>query len=373
MIHLVVGAKGIEEERELSFDQNIVKIGRLKENDLPLPAANVSRVHCIITFENGEYYISDSSSNGTLLNGEIVGRNRRLPLRHGDRIEIGDFLIRFVIQDAHEEFEKTTDFLQAKFAELLVQPKAETRIPYLLIVGGPTNGTRVELLDETGETLMGRTPDCPVQIPSPTVSKHHARIIRRGAIIEVEDLGSSNGTCVNGQPVQGIQPIQDRDEIILGQQGIADPIKIVLSIPVPLTEQEPGIPPAAPPVAPPKAETGAEAPSTVMDPKMAAPAAAPPSPETAKSDAPAAAPPTAPEPPPVPPPAPEPPPPAPPPPTVKGAGPEPKAAAESKSSAPKAPPPEEVKTGMGALEWIIIGVGVLAVIAVVAVLVIYLV
>ncbi len=242
MIHLVVGAKGIEEEREVSFDQNIVKIGRLKENDLPLPAANVSRVHCVITFEEGEYYISDSSSNGTVLNGEIVGRNRRLPLRHGDRIEIGDFLVRFVIKDVHDEFEKTTDFLQAKFAELLVQPKAETRIPYLLIVGGPTNGTRVELLDEMGEILMGRTPDCPVQIPSPTVSKHHARIIRRGVIIEIEDLGSSNGTSVNDQPVKGVQPIQDRDEIILGQQGVADPVKIVLSIPVPLTEKMPDAP-----------------------------------------------------------------------------------------------------------------------------------
>jgi pSer/pThr/pTyr-binding forkhead associated (FHA) protein len=364
MIHLVVGAKGIEEEREVSFDQNIVKIGRLKENDLPLPAANVSRVHCIVTFEGGEYYLSDSSSNGTVLNGELVGRNRKLPLRHGDKIEIGDFVVRLVIKDIHEEFEKTTDFLQAKFAELLAQPKAEPSIPYLLIVGGPTNGTRVELMDEMGEILMGRTPDCPVQIPSPTVSKHHARIIRRGAIIEVEDLGSANGTLVDGQPVKGVQPLKDRDEIILGQQGIADPVKVVLSVPAASIAPGPtDAPPPAAPGLPPKAQQKEEAPPTVMDPKMAPPAAPPPPQQPAASEGPAGPPAAAPAPPP--------PPAAPPPPTLKAAPPGEAKPAEP-AKAPAAPPPEEVKTGLGALEWIIIGVGALAVIAVVVVLVIYL-
>jgi len=79
MIELIVSARGVPEEKAFTFEQNIIKIGRVKENDISLPGANISRLHCLITFENGEFYISDQSSNGTLLNGETIGKNRKCP------------------------------------------------------------------------------------------------------------------------------------------------------------------------------------------------------------------------------------------------------------------------------------------------------
>jgi pSer/pThr/pTyr-binding forkhead associated (FHA) protein len=382
MIELIVSARGVPEEKAFAFEQNIIKIGRVKENDISLPGANISRLHCLITFENGEFYISDQSSNGTLLNGEVIGKNRKMPMRHGDQIQAGDFILQFKVKTPEEELEKTTDYLQMKFAQLLSEPKSEASHSSLLVMGGPTNGTRLELVNEMEEILLGRTPDCPLQIPSPTVSKHHARIVRRGTVIEIEDLKSANGTLLNGQPLAGVATLRDRDEIILGQKGVEDPIRVVISIPKAVVAMPAmdSVPPTGPPEAalspkPPRME---EAPPTVRAPSPE-PAAGP----TVKGPADEALPakePASPAPPPPPaepssppmeaaePAPPGPPlqePPAPPPPaTVKQATPS--------AGAPQILPPPEIKTGLGATEYIIIGVAVLAVVAVAVVLFFYL-
>jgi pSer/pThr/pTyr-binding forkhead associated (FHA) protein len=376
MIELIVSARGVPEEKAFSFDQNIIKIGRVKENDISLPGANISRLHCLITFESGEYYINDQSSNGTLLNGETIGKNRKLPLRHGDRIQAGDFTVQFKVKNPEEELEKTTDYLQVKFAQLLSEPKPEASHPSLLVLGGPTNGTRLELVNEMEEILLGRTPDCPLQIPSPTVSKHHARIIRRGAVIEIEDLKSANGTLLNGQPLGGVAVLRDRDELILGQKGMDDPIRVVISIPkraaVAMSPSETSSPAAIPKVAEsPDAPKTEEAPPTLRATSPESPAPTPgepeaePVPTVKEPKVPSAASPPEPEPaaPPEVEPAPPPPAPAAPPPPSK----EPLPPAEQAG-----PPPPEVKAGLGVTEFIIIGVAALAVIAVVVILILFL-
>ena len=98
MIELIISAKGVPEEKAFTFEQNIIKIGRVKENDISLPGANISRLHCLITFENGEYYVSDQSANVTQLNGEAIGKGRKMPLRHGDKIQAGEFFLQFKVK-----------------------------------------------------------------------------------------------------------------------------------------------------------------------------------------------------------------------------------------------------------------------------------
>jgi pSer/pThr/pTyr-binding forkhead associated (FHA) protein len=50
--------------------------------------------------------------------------------------------------------------------------------------------------------VIGRDDDCDVVLDDPAVSGHHAAIsVRRGAAPTIEDLGSANGTFVNGRPV----------------------------------------------------------------------------------------------------------------------------------------------------------------------------
>lgn len=231
MVHLTVISPGTGDQQTFEFTQNVIRLGRLKDNDIPLNGANISRLHCQIVREEGEYVLLDNSSNGTLLNGRVVGQAQRRPLRDGDRIGIGDFVVRLELPKQPEDFEKTTDFLQMKFAQLIRQAGPEPTSPALLVAGGPTNGTRFELTQDMDEVLLGRTPDCPLQIPVNTVSKHHARVIRHGPTVELEDLGSANGTRVNGAPLTGPRVLHDRDEIVLGQPGMDDPIRILFTWP----------------------------------------------------------------------------------------------------------------------------------------------
>ena len=51
-------------------------------------------------------------------------------------------------------------------------------------------------------TVIGRREDCDLRIPLGEVSRKHCRIVRDGDTLKLEDLGSSNGTFLNGQRVQ---------------------------------------------------------------------------------------------------------------------------------------------------------------------------
>lgn len=53
-----------------------------------------------------------------------------------------------------------------------------------------------------GKVLVGRQDDCQIRIPSPQVSRHHCEIFSGGGGVRIRDLGSSNGTTVNGQPIE---------------------------------------------------------------------------------------------------------------------------------------------------------------------------
>jgi hypothetical protein len=71
-----------------------------------------------------------------------------------------------------------------------------------------------------GETLIGRSAACQVTIEDPLLSRQHGRFrVERGQAT-FEDLGSRNGSFVNGQPVTGVVPLKDGDRIRLGTQEL---------------------------------------------------------------------------------------------------------------------------------------------------------
>jgi DNA-binding winged helix-turn-helix (wHTH) protein len=71
-----------------------------------------------------------------------------------------------------------------------------------------------------GENVLGRTPEALVWIDSVGVSRRHARILLTDAGAVLEDLGSKNGTCVNGVRIDRPHPLVDGDEIRLGSLRI---------------------------------------------------------------------------------------------------------------------------------------------------------
>ena len=65
----------------------------------------------------------------------------------------------------------------------------------------------------TDTLVIGRDASCDVVIPDRQVSRRHARITKSGAIVMLEDLGSKNGTYLNGQPLTEPRQLVEADEI----------------------------------------------------------------------------------------------------------------------------------------------------------------
>jgi DNA-binding winged helix-turn-helix (wHTH) protein len=78
-----------------------------------------------------------------------------------------------------------------------------------------TTGDRQFLLPE-GEVEIGRSSDTAIRIDAAGVSRRHARIVISGDEARVEDLGSKNGTYVEGKPVTSACLLKDGDEIRIG-------------------------------------------------------------------------------------------------------------------------------------------------------------
>lgn len=83
--------------------------------------------------------------------------------------------------------------------------------PYL----EPSNGgTRIAV--DRDHLTVGRLADNDIQLDDPMVSRHHARLVRRGGSVEVQDAGSANGTFVNGVRIQAATPLKEGDSVRFG-------------------------------------------------------------------------------------------------------------------------------------------------------------
>jgi hypothetical protein len=79
------------------------------------------------------------------------------------------------------------------------------------------DGTRIALTD--ADATIGRLPDCAVPLSDPQVSRHHAQVRRSPEGYHVVDLGSTNGTTVNGTLVAD-QILRDGDTVGVGNTAI---------------------------------------------------------------------------------------------------------------------------------------------------------
>ena len=87
--------------------------------------------------------------------------------------------------------------------------------PRLMIERAPGHetGSAYEIPNQ-GATL-GRG-DVEIRLDDPFASAHHARISREGHVVVIEDLGSTNGTYLNEEQLNGPQPLHSGDRIRIG-------------------------------------------------------------------------------------------------------------------------------------------------------------
>ncbi len=107
------------------------------------------------------------------------------------------------------------------------------------------------------EFVIGRAPDCNLRLRSEDVSRHHCTLRVTGGEVLLLDLGSSNGTYLNGQRVRSQSRLKSGDEIAIGPLRFVvdlgdnevslggtevDPLGATLKLPKTQPPQQPGTP-----------------------------------------------------------------------------------------------------------------------------------
>lgn len=93
-----------------------------------------------------------------------------------------------------------------------------TRECLVIFLAGPNTGRRYQLHGED-DYIIGRRSDCRIFVPDMRVSRQHARIRWEGDAWMLEDLGSNNGTFVNGERIQSAT-LEHQDEIAIANNRI---------------------------------------------------------------------------------------------------------------------------------------------------------
>jgi len=93
--------------------------------------------------------------------------------------------------------------------------KRLTPLPMFVVTSeGPLRG-RILVVDDD-ELVLGRRENSDLLLPDPHVSRAHAVIRKSAGAVWLEDLGSTGGTAVNGEPVTGSQALKHGDTVKFG-------------------------------------------------------------------------------------------------------------------------------------------------------------
>jgi pSer/pThr/pTyr-binding forkhead associated (FHA) protein len=189
------------------LERGKVVLGREPACDIVLDGEGISRRHAELVGSREGWRIVDlGSRNGTFVNDERV---ESAALNDGDRIRCGP-VTELEFRDGDEAVAAAaTPPAPARARRGPVDLVREWHA-WLLPAG---EGEAFELAADV--TLVGRDPAGGLRIEDSSVSRHHARLDRRGGTLTVTDLKSRNGTRVNGEPVLQA-PLHDGDRVEFG-------------------------------------------------------------------------------------------------------------------------------------------------------------
>lgn len=221
-----------------------LSVGRADGNDLVLAEGGVSRRHAQFTAAGAEVYVEDAgSSNGTWLDGERVTGRVKIPPR--GVVKIGDYEVvvgggaagRAPVSSGRPG-PRPPGSSEATGVRPTVAPRATKVVPAVkrpvAAPGGkaggaappsrPAPGGRAagaeagphlrgvngpwtnKVFPVRGKVAVGRVPQANVFLDDESVSRRHAEVARVGNTYTVTDLGSANGTHLNGEPLPPNEP-----------------------------------------------------------------------------------------------------------------------------------------------------------------------
>lgn len=99
-----------------------------------------------------------------------------------------------------------------------IDPLVVEQTPSLLMISGPQIGRSYAILQD--EFLIGRASSCDIPIEDDLVSRHHCKVLLKPDGAELLDLGSTNGTLVNGRKITGTVKLSEGDQVQVGSVAI---------------------------------------------------------------------------------------------------------------------------------------------------------
>jgi len=186
-------------------------IGRMENNDICIPEQHVSRQHAVINYRDGIFMITDlGSANGTFVNDKQL--EVPFPLASGDEIRLYVPTLTFSATVTEE------DERLAQASGTFITATTNTGAGKLIITTGPQEGQVIPLL--LHRVTVGRATskaNWEISLQDPSVSRPHAQLELIDHVWAISDLGSANGTIVNGTPVhEKRRALNDGDLIAFG-------------------------------------------------------------------------------------------------------------------------------------------------------------
>lgn len=235
MLVVVVESTAAQAPIELTFEAGEhVSIGRDPTSRVQLPEPSVSLRHALLRpTPNGYLLVDENSTNGTFLNSVRLAPGGSKLLSSGDQIQIGRarLRVRYGASSAlPKEAFSTQDLALAMVQGALLEAGAAV-VPRVRVIQGPDRGLELGLREERSYVL-GRDPDVDLLLTDEDASRRHTRIMRRGSRLWVIDLGSKNGTLLDGQRLRPnvAEPWIDMAVLQIGQNQLAidDPVSSAL-------------------------------------------------------------------------------------------------------------------------------------------------
>jgi pSer/pThr/pTyr-binding forkhead associated (FHA) protein len=208
-----------EQPQEFLLAKATATVGRGAINDIVLPDAKISREHARIESGDAGCTILDlGSANGTWVNSV---RTSKAQLAPGDIITFGDSTLRYERAMAQVEPDvtilNTTSDLEMTLAQTRLSVTLGNTDTPRLVIHIPGKTWEVPLVGDM--FTIGRDPKSDIPIEHPKVSRHHARVERRGNRFTVRDLKSTNGTWLGELRIEE-HVLQPGDSLRIGSAQI---------------------------------------------------------------------------------------------------------------------------------------------------------
>jgi pSer/pThr/pTyr-binding forkhead associated (FHA) protein/S1-C subfamily serine protease len=222
-------------QRTVELREEVVRLGRDPASTIPFSgddARVVSVHHAELRWHDGQWRVVDlGSRNGTYLNGRRLAAEA--DLKPGDTITLGESGPRLTVAAVVVGLDATLaehPGVVSAAASPCPSPPAPGKPPEQRVYGitllAASTGKRFEARGT--RIRLGRGSECeirPVDAPDTTVSRVHAELtVGPSGALMIRDVGSRNGTFVNGERVGDAIPVRIGDKIMLGAGG---PVLIV--------------------------------------------------------------------------------------------------------------------------------------------------